>query len=216
MPEERFAAARQRMVQTQLYHRGISDPAILAAFRRVPRHLFVSPEERGRAYEDHPLPIPCGQTISQPYIVAYMLQKIALDGSELVLEIGMGSGYQTALLAELADRVFSVEFFPELAVGARQALAELGYENIESRLGDGTHGWPETAPFDAIIGSAAPEEIPQALFTQLAPGGRLIMPIGRFRQHLVMVTRTGDDQFQRTDLLPVRFVPMQSGSPADS
>jgi len=216
MPEEKFTAARQRMVQTQLFHRGISDPAILTAFRRVPRHLFIPLEERHRAYEDHPLPIPCGQTISQPYVVAYMFQKLELNGSERVLEIGMGSGYQTALLAELTDRVFSIEFFPELATAARQLLSELGYGNIESRVGDGTHGWSEAAPFDAIIGSAAPEEVPQSLFDQLAPGGRLIMPIGRFRQHLVRVTRTGNEQFQRTDLLPVRFVPMQSGSPTGS
>jgi protein-L-isoaspartate(D-aspartate) O-methyltransferase len=216
MPEERFTAARQRMVQTQLFHRGISDPAILTAFRRVPRHLFVPPEERGRAYEDHPLPIPCGQTISQPYVVAYMFQKLELDGSERVLEIGMGSGYQTALLAELTSLVYSVEFFPKLATEARRILAELGYDNIESRVGDGCRGWPEAAPFDAIIGSAAPEEVPQSLFDQLAPGGRLIMPVGRFRQQLVRITRTGNEQFQRTDLLPVRFVPMQSGSPAES
>lgn len=210
---EKYERARQRMVETQLYSRGIRDRAILDAFRRIPRHLFVPPEERDQAYEDHPLPIGARQTISQPYVVAYMLQKLEFDGSERVLEIGTGSGYQTALLAEIVDQVYSIEYFPELAARAQQLLDHLDYANVEVRIGDGTVGWPEVAPFDAIVGSAAPQDVPLPLMEQLVPEGRLILPIGGVRQHLLLVTRSHDGFFRRKPLLPVRFVPMQSGSP---
>jgi len=214
MPEdaEKYVRARRRMVQTQLCTRGICDPAVLDAFGRVPRHSFVPAESRSQAYEDHPLPIGSGQTISQPYVVAYMLQKLELGGSDRVLEIGTGSGYQTALLAEIVDQVYTIEYFPELAARAEQVLSDLGYTNIAVRVGDGTVGWLQAAPFDAIVGSAAPEEIPLSLMHQLRPKGRLILPVGGFRQHLVLVTRTCEGLFQRTPLLPVRFVPMQGGN----
>jgi protein-L-isoaspartate(D-aspartate) O-methyltransferase len=213
MTEEQFASARQCMVQTQLRQRGICDPTVLEAFSRVPRHRFVPTEEWPQAYADHPRPIGSGQTISQPYVVAYMLQQLELTGRERILEIGTGSGYQTALLAEMAARVYTVEFFPELAARGRQVLEDLGYANIQARVGDGGDGWPEFAPFDAIIGSAAPMDVPRPLLDQLVPDGRLIMPIGGFHQQLVMVIRTRDSLFRRIPLLPVRFVPMQSGSP---
>lgn len=205
-----YAQARQRMVETQLCERGIHQQAVLEAFRRVPRHLFVPPEVRRQAYEDYPLAIGSGQTISQPYVVAYMIEKLQLIGTERILEIGTGSGYQTALLAELATFVYSIEFFAELAARAQQILSELGYDNIEMRVGDGNAGWPEAAPFDAIIGSAAPAEIPPLLLQQLSPGGRMILPVGIVRQHLVLVHRTSQGLFQQKSLLPVRFVPMQS------
>jgi protein-L-isoaspartate(D-aspartate) O-methyltransferase len=204
------------MVQHQLQARGICDPAVLDAFRHLPRHCFVPVHARDQAYVDHPLPIGSGQTISQPYVVAYMLQRLELAGTERVLEIGTGSGYQTALLAELTGQVYTIEFFPPLAAQARVILEELGYTNIQMRVGDGYNGWPEAAPFDAIIGSAAPPQLPQPLLDQLRPGGRLIMPVGGFHQHLLLVTRTQDNLFQHTPLLPVRFVPMQSTSPASS
>ena len=213
MTEKQLANARQRMVQIQLRERGICDPAVLEAFSRVPRHLFVPTEEWHQAYADHPLPIGSNQTISQPYVVAYMLQQLELTGSERVLEIGTGSGYQTALLAEMVARVYTVEFYPELAARALQVLDDLSYTNIDARVADGGAGWPEAAPFDAIIGSAAPVDVPHPLLDQLEPEGRLIMPIGGFHQQLIMVTRTRDNLFRRTPLLPVRFVPMQSGAP---
>ena len=209
--EERYARLRQRMVESQLQDRGIRDPAVLDAFLRVPRHRFVPREERYEAYEDHPLPIGSGQTISQPYVVAYMLQKLELEGNERVLEIGTGSGYQTALLAEIADQVYTVECLPELALRARQILEELGYDNVQARIGDGAAGWPEAAPFDAIIGSAAPQELPPLLVDQLSPGGRMILPVGTFNQSLILVEKKPDGFVRRTPLLPVRFVPMQSG-----
>ena len=209
---EKYARARQCMVETQLFSRGIRNQAILDAFCRIPRHLFVPSEKRGQAYEDHPLPIGASQTISQPYVVAYMLQKLELNGSERVLEIGTGSGYQTALLAEIVDQVYTIEYFSELAARAQQLLDHLNYANIEARIGDGTSGWPEAAPFDAIVGSAAPQNVPLPLMEQLIPEGRLILPVGGVRQHLLLVTRTRNGFFRRKPLLPVRFVPMQSGS----
>ncbi|MEW6755201.1 MAG: protein-L-isoaspartate(D-aspartate) O-methyltransferase [Candidatus Latescibacterota bacterium] len=211
MTEEGFARARQRMVADQLELRGIADPAVLEAFGRVPRHRFVPAAERPQAYDDHPLPIGCGQTISQPFVVAYMIEKLALTGGERVLEIGTGSGYQTALLAEMAAEVHSVEYFSELATRARLALAELGYANVQVHVGDGAAGWPEAAPYKGMVGSAAALDVPHALMDQLAPDGRLILPVGGVHQSLVLVTRTRAGLFQRTELLPVRFVPMQAG-----
>ena len=198
------------MVHTQLKNRGIHDSALLRAFDQVPRHCFIPLEHRAQAYADYPLPIGYDQTISQPDIVAYMLQKLTLQGSERVLEIGTGSGYQTALLAMLVDRVYTIELNPELADRARKVLAGLGYCNIDIQVGDGTGGWPDKAPFEAIIGSAAPADVPPTLLDQLTIGGRLIMPIGTFHQQLLLVLRTRDDAYQRTPLLAVRFVPMRS------
>lgn len=200
---------RQRMVDEQLISRGIRDPRLLAAFRRVPRHRFVPAQAQADAYGDHPVPIGCGQTVSQPYVVAYMVDRLELSGKERVLEVGTGSGYQTALLAEVTAEVYSVECRPELIARTEPVLRGLGYSEVRLRLGDGTLGWPEAAPFDAIVVSAAAEQVPLALQQQLAPGGRLILPVGTVRQHLVLVTRTPDGVIREEPLLPVRFVQMQ-------
>ena len=205
---EEFAIQRQRMVRFQLRRHGIRGTAILEAFRRVPRHYFVPSSERSQAYEDHPLPIGCGQTISQPLVVAYMLQKLELGRASRVLEIGTGCGYLTALLAEMVDQVYTIEFFPELAQKAKKTLSELGYGNIRLKIGDGALGWPQEAPFDGIISSAAAEEIPPALIEQLAPDSRLILPVGVDRQRLVLVIR-GHRGLQFSQLIAVRFVPMR-------
>jgi protein-L-isoaspartate(D-aspartate) O-methyltransferase len=180
---------------------------VLEAMRRVPRHLFLEPELRARAYDDGPLPIGEGQTISQPYVVASMTQALGLRGEERVLEVGTGCGYQTAVLAELAREVHSVEIVPALAARAREVLARLGYSGVRFRSGDGRLGWPEAAPFDAILVAAAPARIPPALLAQLAPGGRLVLPVGGADQSLVLVERTSAGLVQRT-LYPVRFVPL--------
>tara|TARA_Y100000588_G_scaffold350928_1_gene402359 strand:- start:641 stop:1285 length:645 start_codon:yes stop_codon:yes gene_type:complete len=205
-----FAQQRQHMVQSQLADRDIVDAKILKTFGRVLRHCFVPPAQRDQAYADHPLPIGAGQTISQPYVVAYMLQALDLSSNARVLEIGTGSGYQTAILAELAATVFTVEFFPELAHSARRALAALNYINVDYKTGDGTLGWVEKAPFDAIIGSAAAVDVPSTLVDQLAVGGRMILPVGDGRQHLVLLEHT-EEHVEHHTLLPVRFVPMQTG-----
>ena len=205
-----FAHARQHMVQTQLEGRNIRNAKVLAAFSRVLRHCFIPPSERDLAYADHPLSIGAHQTISQPYVVAYMVQTLNLHQDDRVLEIGTGSGYQTAILAELVASVHSIEFFPELARQARRVLEDLGYSNVQYQVGDGARGWSENAPFDAIIGSAATPEVPAALIEQLAIGGRMILPLGNYRQHLVLIGRT-EDRIERQSLIPVRFVPMQTG-----
>ena len=174
-----FDDAREQMVESQLQARGIHDPRVLAAMRRVPRHLFVEPALQERAYEDTPLPIGAAQTISQPYMVALMAQLLELTGTERVLEIGTGSGYQTAVLAELADQVLSIERIPELSAGARTCLERLGYtERIRLRSADGSSGWPEAAPFDAIVIAAAAQQIPRPLIEQLAEGAYLVLPLG--------------------------------------
>ena len=203
-----YADQRRAMVREQLRQRGIGDPRVLAAFARVPRHCYIPEALHPYAYADHPLAIGAEQTISQPYVVAYVLSALGLQGPERVLEIGTGSGYQTALLAELASPVYSIEFFSDLAVQARRALAATGYGHVALRVGDGRAGWPEAAPFDAIVCSAAPAAIPPALIEQLAPAGRLILPLGTQRQHLVLVEHSATGLSQRK-LLPVRFVPMQ-------
>ena len=176
--EARAARERERMVEEHLVRRGITDERVLAAMRRVPRHRFVEEALRDRAYGDHPLPIGESQTISQPYIVAAMTQSLRLTGSEKVLEIGAGSGYQSAVLAELARRVCSIERFASLAIRARQTLESLGYTSVVVRVGDGTYGWPDEAPFDRILVGAAAPIIPSPLFQQLAEGGRLVVPVG--------------------------------------
>ncbi len=198
---------RLRMVATQLRARGIEDERVLAAMARVPRHLFVPPDGAAFAYADEPLPIGRGQTISQPYIVAYMTDSLRLGAGDKVLEIGTGSGYQTAVLAEVAGEVWTVELVEELSVRARIRLEALGYDNIRFRVGDGSAGWPEAAPFDGIIVTAAPRSVPQALEGQLAPGGRMIIPVGQGSQELVLVRREGNS-FRRKSLIGVRFVPL--------
>ncbi len=198
---------RMRMVEQQLLARDITDPRVVGAMRGVPRDRFVPPDQRQRAYEDRPLPIGYRQTISQPYIVAYMTQALRLTPDAKVLEVGTGSGYQAAVLAELAAAVYSIEIVTQLAERARDTLAELGYTNVQVRQGDGYAGWPEQAPFDAIMVTAAPDHVPQPLIDQLALGGRLIIPVGQNRQTLTILTRTEDGVEQETTL-PVLFVPM--------
>jgi protein-L-isoaspartate(D-aspartate) O-methyltransferase len=203
------AREREQMVAQQIAAppRGVRDEHTLAAMRKVPRHLFVPPEVAGQAYADHPLPIGHGQTISQPYIVAFMTEALHLDGDEKVLEVGTGSGYQAAVLAEIVSRVYTIEIVAPLAEEARARLKDLGYSNVEVRAGDGYQGWPEAAPFDAIIVTAAAPRIPEPLMEQLSDGGRLILPVGDAVQELVVVTRRGD-RFEKKRVLPVRFVPM--------
>ena len=198
---------REQMVAQQIASRDVRDVQTLAAMRKVPRHLFVPPALAGQAYEDHPLPIGHGQTISQPYIVAFMTEALALDGTETVLEVGTGSGYQAAVLAEIVPRVRSIEIVAPLAKESGELLKRLGYANVEVRAGDGYQGWPSAAPFDAIIVTAAAPRIPEPLKEQLRDGGRLILPVGDEWQELVVVTRRGD-RFEEKRVLPVRFVPM--------
>jgi protein-L-isoaspartate(D-aspartate) O-methyltransferase len=199
-------AERGAMIR-QLQSYGIVDARVLAAMERVPRHSFVPEELRDRAYADHPLPIGHQQTISQPYIVAFMTEAARIGPSDRVLEIGTGSGYQAAILAEVAGVVFSIELIPELADGARRVLGELGYSGVHVRTGDGYAGWPEHAPFDAIIVTAAPDHIPPALVEQLRVGRRMIIPVGRGEQEMLVVTRT-ERGIERESVFPVRFVPM--------
>ena len=202
------AARRARMVETQIAARGVRDPRVLDAMRKVPRHLFVDPSARGQAYEDHPVPIGNNQTISQPYIVALMTELLELPARARVLEIGTGSGYQSAVLGEIAAEVYSIEILPELAQAAAGKLKELGYTNVEVREGDGYRGWPEHAPFDGIVVTAAPERIPQPLVDQLAVGGRMVIPVGGFFQELKVFTKEKDGRVSEKDMIPVRFVPM--------
>ena len=208
IPADGDADRRARMVETQIVARGVRDPRVLAALRKVPRHRFVDAAQRAEAYEDHPLPIPGNQTISQPYIVALMTELLELEPSSRVLEIGTGSGYQSAVLAELAERVYTIEIVPELARLAASRLKELGYESVTVREGDGYRGWPEHAPFDGIIVTAAPERIPQPLLDQLAPGGIMVIPVGGFFQELKVFRKSADGRVTEKDILPVRFVPM--------
>ncbi|HUH04345.1 MAG TPA: protein-L-isoaspartate(D-aspartate) O-methyltransferase [Kofleriaceae bacterium] len=195
------------MVRTQIEARGISDPRVLAAMRAVPRHEFVPAHLRAEAYEDRPLPIGDGQTISQPFVVAAMTDLAKVEPTSRVLEIGTGSGYQTAVLATLAAEVYTVEIIESLAERAESVLRRLGFDSIQFRVGDGHAGWPEAAPFDAIIVTAAPAEVPAALLDQLAVGGRLVIPVGEADQELLEVTR-GPTGFRRRSVFPVRFVPM--------
>jgi protein-L-isoaspartate(D-aspartate) O-methyltransferase len=198
---------RNRMVHEQIERRGVTDPAVLRAMRSVARHRFVPREVEPAAYEDEPLPIGFGQTISQPYIVAFMTEALALTGREKVLEIGTGSGYQAAILAETARSVYTIEILAPLAERATKLLSELGYANVHVRCADGFMGWPEAAPFDRILLTAAPLEIPPALIDQLKQGGRLVAPVGDVWQELVLVIK-GKGTLERKSLLPVRFVPM--------
>ncbi len=210
---EEFERARERMVERQLRARGIRDERVLGAMRRVPRHEFVSPEYWQQAYEDHPLPIRCQQTISQPYIVAIMLEHLRISPSVTVLEIGTGSGYQAALLGELAARVYTIERHAALANAAADVLQRLGYANVTVLAQDGTDGLPEHAPFEAIIVSAAAPEIPPALFTQLREGGRMVIPVGsEYVQDLQLIGKQNGQQLITT-LEGCRFVPLVPGTP---
>jgi len=202
-----LAAERQRMVDEQIARRGIRDQRVLAAMRKIERHRFVSEAQRSGAYEDHPLPVGEGQTISQPYIVALMTEALALQGDERVLEVGTGSGYQTAILAELVTEVYSVEILPRLAEQARATLEDLGYRNVHIRLGDGSEGWAEHAPYQGILVTAAPPQVPPALLEQLAEGGRLVIPVGVQSQELELHTRRPEG-FRVERLAAVRFVPL--------
>jgi protein-L-isoaspartate(D-aspartate) O-methyltransferase len=205
--DSRFEAMRDEMVRDQIEARGVRNQGVLDAMRKVPRHRFVPPELRDRAYYDTPLPIGHRQTISQPYIVALMTELVEPTAGMKVLEIGTGSGYQAAVLAEVVDTVYTIEILPELGREAADLLAELGYDNVVTRIGDGFDGWPEQAPFDAILVTAAPANIPKPLLEQLAVGGKLVIPVGEFNQDLVVVTRT-EDGYVRRPASPVRFVPM--------
>ena len=196
-----------RMVAEQIRARGVSDPRVLGALTRVPRERFIPDELRGEAYDDRPLSIGYGQTISQPYIVGYMTEALKIEPAHRVLEIGTGCGYQTAVLAELAGEVYSIELVEALAERARRTLEELHYRNVHVRAGDGYAGWPEHAPFDRILGAAAAPETPAALLEQLAEGGILVMPVGVDDQHLRVLQKFGD-RFELLSTLPVRFVPM--------
>jgi protein-L-isoaspartate(D-aspartate) O-methyltransferase len=199
--------AAARMVDQQLRQHDIVDPRVLAAMREVPRHRFVPPEMAAQAYDDTPLPIGYGQTISQPYIVAYMTQALEVRPEHRVLEIGTGSGYQAAVLARIAKEVYTIEIVPELAARAAGILRELGYDRVHVREGDGYAGWPEHAPFDRVIVTAAPDHIPQPLVDQLAVGGRLVIPVGDVRQQMTIVTKTKDGVVERRTI-GVRFVPL--------
>jgi len=201
---------RQAMVTQQIESRGVKDKAVLKAMRTVPRHLFISPDLLSQAYADRPLPIGYGQTISQPYIVAYMTEVLGLTGQEKVLEIGTGSGYQAAVLAETAGQVFSVEIVPELYASARKKLDQAGYGSVQLKHGDGYYGWPEKGPFDRIIVTCAAGHIPPPLLEQLKPGGRMVIPVGPkwTVQTLVLVEKTPDGKVSTEALLAVRFVPL--------
>ncbi len=201
---------RERMVAEQIQVRGIKDPNVLAVMRIVPRHAFVKASKQDFAYGDYPLPIGFGQTISQPYIVAFMTEALELGPDSKVLEIGTGSGYQAAVCAEIAAEVYTIEIIEGLAKRAEEKLKELGYTNVFVRAGDGYFGWPEKAPFDAIIGTAAAERIPPPLIEQLAPGGRMILPYETSSgfQYLVLITKNEKGGINRRNVLPVMFVPM--------
>ncbi|MGD0986952.1 MAG: protein-L-isoaspartate(D-aspartate) O-methyltransferase [Candidatus Sulfotelmatobacter sp.] len=206
-----FQSARQSMVESQLRARGISNPRVLDAMLRVPRHEFVPEPYRAEGYEDHPLPIGEGQTISQPYVVAVMLELLQLSGTEIVLEVGTGSGYVTALLSQLAAKVFSIERHPDLASISGETLARLGYANVQVFTGDGSLGLPSVAPFDAILVSAAAPNVPPALLSQLRESGRMVIPVGSSEAQELQFIRMINGQPQITRREPVRFVPLISG-----
>ncbi len=200
-------ASREQMVEHQIVSRGVKDDRVLNAMLKVKRHLFVSQDLQSIAYSDQPLPVGEGQTISQPYMVALMTELLKLKGDEKVLEIGTGSGYQTAILAELAREVYTVEIIENLAQSSRKLLEDLGYRNIRFRVGDGYFGWEEHAPFDVIIVTCGPDRIPQHLVDQLAVGGRLVIPVGSIYQVLTVMEKTGD-RLRQSKSISCRFVPM--------
>lgn len=203
-----FQALRNHMVKNQIEARGISDKKVIEAFRNVERHRFVLPEFIRYAYSDSPLPIDEGQTISQPYIVAYMTEILNLKRTDKVLEIGTGSGYQAAILAELCDSVFTIEIFEKLAQKAVKVFEELGYDNIHAKTGDGYMGWQEFAPFDAVIVTCSPTKVPEPLKEQLAEGGRMIIPVGESPVQNLVLLKKRKGKLRQENVLPVRFVPM--------
>jgi len=202
-----YTDQRMKMVQQQLEARDIKDPEVLETMRTVKRHLFVPEDQQKRAYEDRPLSIGYGQTISQPYIVAYMTQAVRLKPGDKILEIGTGSGYQAAVLARIVKEVYSIEIIEALALRAEKTLNSIGYPNIFIKHGDGYQGWQEHAPYDVIIVTAAPDHVPEKLLEQLAVGGRMVIPVGTSFQNLYLMTKT-EDGIKKETLLPVRFVPM--------
>lgn len=208
--EEVFAIRRKRMVEEQIASRGIRDKRVLAAMETVPRHLFIPEGYRSYSYYDQPVPVGFSQTISQPYIVALMTELLHVDSEDTVLEVGTGSGYQAAILSLLVKRVYTIEILEELGKTAAERLRALGYTNVEARASDGYHGWPEHAPFDAIIVTAAAERIPQPLIDQLKPGGRMIIPVGGVYeiQDLKLLTKDKSSNVIQESLIPVRFVPL--------
>ncbi len=203
-----FELLRREMVEDQIISRGIKDRRVIEAMLKVPRELFVPPEQRPFAYDDGPLPIGFGQTISQPYIVAFMTEKLEVKEGDKVLEVGTGSGYQAAILAEMGCQVYTIEIIEELSLRARQVIRALGYRNVHFKVGDGYEGWEEHAPYDAIIVTAAPPYIPEKLKQQLKIGGRMVLPVGEYYQYLYRITRTGEKEFRVEKLIPVSFVPM--------
>ena len=205
-----FAAEREAMVERQIESRGITDPKILEAFRAVPREEFLSSEYRDLAYGDHPLPIEAGQTISQPYIVALMIKAAEVKPGDKVLEVGAGSGYAAAVMSRIAGSVLAIERQPDLVAIASERMRRLGYDNVRIVEGDGTRGWPDEAPFDAIVAAASGSHVPETLVKQLAPGGRIVMPVGEpdWVQKLVKVTRGPAGKLIKEDLGGVRFVPL--------
>jgi protein-L-isoaspartate(D-aspartate) O-methyltransferase len=209
--EDAYESARSKMVEEQMAARDISDERVLAAMRKVPRHRFVPEREQRYAYADTPLPIGEGQTISQPYIVALMTQVVRPRPSDRALEVGTGSGYQAAVLAEVVKHVYSIELEPALAASAGRALEDLGYANVTTRVGDGYAGWPEHAPFDIIIVTAAPDHVPQPLLEQLKPGGRMVLPVGpiSFGQELRLIEKDETGKLRTTNVTSVRFVPLR-------
>ena len=211
--EADMAPERERMVERDIAARGVSDPRVLEAMRSVPRHRFVDPRQARGAYGDHPLPIGSGQTISQPYIVAHMTELARPGPGDRALEIGTGSGYQAAVLSPLVEHVYTIEIVPELAERAAAVLDELGYDNVTVRQGDGWAGWPEHAPFEVIVVTAAPDEVPPALVEQLAPGGRLVIPVGPVHavQELRLIEKSESGALRDRRIAPVRFVPMTGG-----
>jgi protein-L-isoaspartate(D-aspartate) O-methyltransferase len=215
---DRTVEARHLMVEQQLRQRGITDPLVLAAMDKVERHLFVPAPRRSAAYADTPLPIGQGQTISQPYIVARMTELLGIGPGARVLEIGTGSGYQSAVLSEVVGpegEVYTIEIVAPLGVLARETLEQEGYRNVHVRIGDGYQGWQEHAPFDAIIVTAAPPEVPRPLLDQVKPGGRIVLPVGEVWQDLQVLTKRADGSFDTQKVLPVRFVPMTGEAQRD-
>jgi len=206
-----YADKRADMVRNQIRSRGITDEQVLDAMRKVERHLFVPQEYRAEAYEDYPLPVGDGQTISQPYIVAFMTEALELRREDKVLEIGTGSGYQAAILAEICDSVYTIEIFQSLGLSAMKLLGELNYNNVFVRIGDGYEGWEEHAPYDAILVTCSPSHVPERLEAQLAEGGRMIIPVGgTYTQELILLEKKAG-KLQKKSVLPVRFVPMIDG-----
>jgi protein-L-isoaspartate(D-aspartate) O-methyltransferase len=207
--DESYEEQRQKMVKQQIVARGVKDNRVLEAIRQVPRHLFVPVEQEYLAYEDHPLPIGHGQTISQPYIVALMTELAKVQETDVVLEIGTGSGYQAAVLSLLARKVYTIEYVQSLGLDAKERLQSLKYENVEVKIGDGYQGWPEHQPFDAIIVTAAIDHIPQPLLDQLKPGGRLVIPLEADTelQNLLVVEKSNQGKISQRQVIPVRFVP---------